>query len=590
LPLDAICLAAVKEELRGRITGMKIDKIQQPERDIVILSLRGGGAPPCRLLLSVGGGDARLHLTEYKFDNPNSPPMFCMLLRKHLTGARIVDITQPQAERLLVFSLEAPDAMGVVSDRQLIVELIGRLSNIVLTDSDGIVTDCLRRIGGELDDKRLVLPGLMYHMPPAQTGKLDPFCVTPEQWRQLLIQAEGKTADKWLLSSFTALSPLICRELTWRAYGETDFRLDRMTDAGAALSREFCDLISQASSGGFEPWMVTDAENKPMEFSYTMIRQYENVAGLRKFETFSAMLDEYCTRSAQIARVRQRAAASAKIVKTARDRLARKIAVQQAELDKTADRDALRQCGDMITANLHLMKKGQSILTAEDFYAEGGGTRNITLDPRKTPQENAARYYKEYTKAKNAGKYLTEQLRLGFSELEYLESVLQEIDLADSAKDVEEIRDELIRTGYIKAQKQGKEKQAESAPMLFESSSGMRILAGRNNTQNDKLTLKTASRTDVWLHAQKIHGAHVIISCGDAPPDDASLYEAALIAAYYSSARSGGKVPVDYTFVKHVKKAPGGRPGMVIYSNYKTITAAPDGQTVERLRYKGGGK
>jgi len=312
--------------------------------------------------------------------------------------------------------------------------------------------------------------------------------------------------------------------------------------------------------------------------------QYEGALNVQESESFSAMLDDYCTRAAQLARVRQRASATSKTVKTARDRLIRKLAVQQAELDKTADRDKNRECGDIITANIYLMKKGQHVLIAQDFYSEEGEMREIPLDPLKTPQQNAAKYYKDYMRAKSAEKYLTEQIRLGIIELDYLDSVLNEIELADGTRGLGEIRRELTFTGYIKLQKHVKEKPVESAPLRFESSTGLQIQAGRNNIQNDKLTLKTAMRSDVWLHAQKIHGAHVIISCEGATPDEATLYEAASIAAYYSSARAGGKTPVDYTLVRHVKKPAGGRPGMVVYTDYKTIVAAPDEELVKRLR------
>ena len=590
MPLDAICLSAVRQELAGRITGMKIDKVQQPERDVIILTLRGkGSAAPCRLLISSGAGDARVHLTEHQFENPDSPPMFCMLLRKHLIGARIGAVTQPSAERVLELWLEAPDALGVYSEKCLVIELMGRMSNIVLTGGDGIIIDCLRRVGGgELMEKRAILPGLLYRMPPVQEGKLNPMGVTPERWQELFDMSREKTVDKWLLSAFSALSPLICRELSWRAYGETDFDIGAISDGGAALRREFFALMDAAGAGRLEPYILCDADNSPRDFSYTRIMQYEGALNAERGRSFSDMLDGFYTRSAHLARVRQRASATEKTVKTARDRLVRKLAAQHEELKKTEGRDSLRECGELITANLHLMKKGQSVLTAQDFYKEEDGIfREIALDPLKTPQQNAAKYYKEYTKAKNAEKFLAEQIRLGEIERVYLESVLGAIALAEGERDLGEIRRELVQTGYIRAQKQekrGREKQSGAEPMRFESSSGMLILAGKNNAQNDKLTLKTASKTDVWLHTQKIHGSHVIISCGGAEPDEASLYEAASVAVYYSAARSAGRTPVDYTLVRHVKKPPGGRPGMVVYTNFKTIAAVPDEALIRRLR------
>jgi len=338
-------------------------------------------------------------------------------------------------------------------------------------------------------------------------------------------------------------------------------------------------------SGGAEPWMITDMDETPRDFSFTRIMQYEGAMNVRREAGFSEMLDGYYTRAAQILRVKQRASATTKTVKNARDRILRKLSAQREELALTGRRDSNRECGDIIMANMHQMQKGQSILIAQDFYALGGdGVREIKLDPMKTPQQNAAKYYKEYNKAKNAERFLSEQILLGEQELDYLESVLSEIGLAEGEKDLGEIRRELALAGYIKTQRKGKEKQAESAPLRFQSSAGAEILAGRNNTQNEKLTFKTAYKTDIWMHSQKFHGAHVIVSCGGGTPDETTLSEAASVAAYYSSARGSGRVPVDYTLVKHVKKRSGGRPGMVIYTEHKTIAAIPDEELLKRLK------
>jgi len=282
-------------------------------------------------------------------------------------------------------------------------------------------------------------------------------------------------------------------------------------------------------------------------------------------------------------------------VKTSRDRLIRKIAAQKTELFESTKRDWLRQCGDIIMTNLHLIKKGQQVIVAEDFFSESSSTRRIELDPLKTPQQNAAGYYKAYNKAKNAERHLTGQIENGECELKYIESVIEQLSRAENEQELDEIRSELMATGYIKnraagrgGQKQKKTKRAESAPMSFMSSGGYRIFAGRNNTQNDKLTLKTALRSDIWLHAQKIPGAHVIVSgagnTAGKPVDETTLREAATIAAYYSAARSDGKVAVDHTLVRNVKKPPGGRPGMVIYTDFQTIIVAPDEELVARLR------
>jgi predicted ribosome quality control (RQC) complex YloA/Tae2 family protein len=587
MPLDAICLSAVRKELSERITGKKIEKIQQPERDLLILPLRGIHSPPCRLLISIGSGDARVHLTEFGFENPKSPPMFCMLLRKHLTGATIESITQPHSERLLELSLKTTNAIGSLSYKRLIIELTGRLSNVILTDDEGLIIDCQRRIGGGADEKRLVLPGLVYRNPPPQIGKLDPIDVTEKQVTDALSDVSHNSIDKWLVSKFVAISPLVAREVSWRAYGEVDFRLDKIKDEGAAIYRELKKLVT----GDLKPWLILSSDGIPFDFSYTRLQQYENSYRAELQASFQTMLDEYYTRTAQADRVRQRSAATMKLMKTARSRLIRKITAQKSELEGTAKRDYHRECGDIVTANMHLLKKGQQALIADDFFSEDGKQRRIELDPLKSPQQNAAKFYKAYTKAKNAVNYLTEQVSLAETELIYVESVIEMIKRVENESDLDEIRNELSQTGYIKTQKQQTQqkfkksrKQAESSPMRFTSSAGMQILAGRNNTQNDRLTLKLASRHDTWFHAQKIHGTHVIVKSSENPIDDATLNEAAAIAAYYSAARSDSKVPVDYTQVKNVKKPPGGRPGMVIYASFQTVLTTPDVELIGRLR------
>jgi len=590
MSLDALCLSAVRSELFSKIQGMKIDKVQQPESDMILLSLRNARGQVSRLLLSAGTGDARIHLTNFKFDNPKAPPMFCMLLRKHITGARIIDVTQPPAERALTLVLEAYDAIGYKSEKRITIEMIGRLSNIILSDSDGIIIDCLRRIGGELSEKRSVLPGLLYRNPPPQEGKLDPYNITNVQLHDLIRKAidsksaNAVTVDKWLLSTFSAFSPLLCREITWRAYAETDYRFATIKDDGAALVKSFLTLMEKVKANDYEPWLITTNDNKPHAFSFTRIMQYEKICKAKRAESFSSMLDEHFTRSSKEKRMSQRCAATLKTINSAHNKLVRKLAVQSMELDETSKRDYLRECGDIITTNLHLLKKGQQILTAEDFYSTSSELREIKLDPLKSPQQNAAKYYKAYTKAKNAQKFLTEQIKNGEKELEYIESIIEQIKRVENEHDLNEVRSELSLSGYIKTKKSQKEKPTESSPLRFLSKAGIRIFAGRNNLQNDKLTLKTASKFDIWLHAQKIHGAHVIISNAGVPPDEGTLCEAASIAAYYSAARKDIKVPVDYTMVKNVKKPSGGRPGMVIYSDFKTITATPDEELANRLR------
>ncbi len=591
MPLDAICLKALVSELKGQLTGLKIDKVQQPERDQIILTLRGPGASS-RLLISAGTGDARVHRTDASFENPQNPPMFCMLLRKHISGARIKSVVQPPLERAVDLTLECVNALGETGEKHLIAELMGRYSNIILTDSDGRIVDCLRRVDAVMSEKRQVLPGLFYRLPPMQ-DKRDPLDVSKEDFLSLFTQAPGeKTAEKWLVETFSGLSPLICRELAARAYGDTDIRAGEILkkDGGAALGAAFLGLASDAKAGRFQPYLLVKPDGKPFDFSFTMIRQYGSAMQLEHAESFSSMLEAFYTRRFASERMRQRSVMLTKTVRNAHERVRRKLEFQRMDLDKTKNRERARELGDIITANFHRIHKGMTVLKAEDFYAPDGAAVEIKLDAKLTPQQNAAKYYKEYTKAKTAENVLKEQLVLGERELSYLKSVLEEIARAEGERDLAEIRQELAETGYIKRQKPQKSgkrvKQPEAAPMRFVSSAGLDIAVGRNNVQNERLTHREAFKTDVWLHAQKIPGSHVIISTNGGEADEQTLNEAAALAAWFSQARESGKVPVDYALVKYVKKMPGGRPGMVTYTDYKTIVAVPDEALVEKLKRK----
>jgi predicted ribosome quality control (RQC) complex YloA/Tae2 family protein len=413
MPLDAVCLTALKNELAEEIGQMIIDKIQQPERDVLLFSLRGNKT--IRLLISAGSGNARLHVTESAFENPSAPPMFCMLLRKHLAGAVIREIRQPPLERVVDIILSASDALGVMSEKHLIVELIGRASNIILTGQDGLIIDCLRRVGGELSEKRQVLPGLKYRLPPT-ADRRNFLEMTGEEFLCLLHGAPPeKTAEKWLTDLFLGLSPLIARELVHRAYGDYDRRIFEIEadDGGRSLSDALEDLAGHVKSGAFQPVLLSDQTGKPRDFTYMAITQYGAALKQETVSGFSAMLDRFYTQRDKTERNRQRSSALTKSVRTARDRQQRKLELQRKELKTTKNRERLRQFGDLITANLHRMEKGMTALRTEDFYSEDGGACEIRLDPLKTPQQNAAKYYKDYTKSKNAEVFLTEQIKTG---------------------------------------------------------------------------------------------------------------------------------------------------------------------------------
>jgi len=474
MSLDAACVEALALELDARLRGMRVDKVQQPERDLILLSLRGNGES-VKLLLCLNPGAARVHITEESYEQPLKPPMFCMLLRKHLQGARVASVIQPNGDRILILTLDHRDELGDLSEKRLVAELMGRNSNLALLDAEGHIIDCLRRVGAEQNPVRPLLPGLIYQLPPK-----------PENL------------------SFPGIS--------------------------------------------FE------------------VRN--NASG-----SLSSLLDAHYTVRERALRAQNRSRELTKTVKTLKNRAERKLAGRLEDLRQTESRDTLRKYGDLITANLYRMSKGKNSLAAQDYYDPDCAEIIIPLDPLKTPQQNAAKYYKDYNRQKSAENVLRNLIETAQRELSYLDSVLASLSLAESERDISNIRAELEQSGFLKSKAgQKREKATASQPLRFVSGSGLEILVGRSNTQND-LLLKSARRGDLWFHAQKIHGSHVILRCAEAEPDAESLSESAALAAHYSQARDGGKVPVDYTQVRYVKKPPGALPGMVTYNNQRTILA-----------------
>lgn len=572
MPLDAVTVSALAKELSERLEGGRIDKVQQPERDMLLLSLRAKGEN-LRLVIAAGTGNARAGITRGSFENPAEPPMFCMLMRKHLVGARILSVMQPEYERMLIFTLDTHDELGVQSEKKLAVELIGRSANAVLIGADGRIIDCMRRMDFADDALRRMLPGMIYRLPPKQEKPVF-FALDPEQRRALIASADKTVpVDKWLMDSFSALSPLICRELAYRCNND----YVNLPDA--------CDALCEAvAAGELAPWLIS-IDGKPKDFSFMAISQYGPAAQLERYDSFSEMLDTFYTRRDRAEQQRRRSRDLTKTVRTLRDRQQRKLAAQHEELRRTEGREDIRHQAELVTANIYRLRRGDRSLDCEDYYDPACPVVHIELDPLKTPQQNAAALYKEYNKLKAAEQHLTVLTREGERQLDYLNSVLDELERAETDRDLSDIRRELTETGYIRARKGGKaERVKPQSPMKFVSDDGLEILAGRSNAQNDELTLKLARRTDYWLHTQRVHGSHVIIRCEGEEPPPRTLEQAAGIAAYYSQARGAGKVQVDYTMVRNVRKPSGALPGKVIYTDHKTMLAESDGALAERLK------
>ena len=572
MPLDAIYLSALTAELKDKLVGGRIDKVQQPERDMLLLSLRAKGEN-LRLLLAAGTGNARVHLTESSFENPAEPPMFCMLLRKHLVGAHITAVYQPDYERLLIIELEGHDEMGFASQKKLVAEMIGRSANVILVDGEGRIVDCMRRMDFGGDAQRRMLPGMIYRLPPKQ--EKPPLLETDSAQRKTMIAGSDRqqSLDKWLLSSFAGLSPLVCRELAHRCGGSYD-TLPELLDA-------FADSVQ---AGDLRPTILYE-EGKPRDFSFMPISQYGPAVSCREEESFSKLLDSFYSQRDRAEQQRRRSHQLFKTVRTIRDRIQRKLASQTEELRRTEDRDEVRKTAELVTANIYRIKKGDRTLECVDYYDPECPVIRIALDPLKTPQQNAAALFKEYNKLKAARAHLTGLIEEGERQLDYLNSVLELLSLSETEKDISDIRRELIATGYLRKQGGSKADRSKGqAPWRFVTDDGFEVLAGRSNVQNDELTTKTGRRTDYWFHTQRLHGSHVILRCNGLEPTELAIAQASAIAAYYSQGREGGKVPVDFTMLRFVRKPSGALPGKVIYTDYKTIMTGADEALVKRLK------
>jgi len=554
---DAVFLSALIEELKPLLVGARIDKVQQPAKDQIVLgihTLEGNR----KLVMSCAGGNSRFNLTAADIENPAKPPMFCMLLRKYLTGSRIIDITQPGYERIAVFSLSGTDELGRSVNNKIILEMTGKGSNLAIVDTEGIIIDCMKRtdFGGYSD--RALLPGMIYKYPKPQ-DKLNIFTASESEISAALQNIDSDIpTDKALLDSFAGLSPLVCREITENTLC-------------SGIEAAFSERLELIKNKKFTPCMLLE-DGIPKEFTYSDVNQYGSRYTKECYSSFSQLLDAFYSRKDAGERRRIRSRELTHKVKSQRDRLEKKIALQKIELQKAADREDIRKNAELITANIYKLKKGMSAFTCEDYYSDGCPTIEIQLDPLKNPQQNSAAMFKEYNRRKSAELHLNKLIAEGEPRLDYLNSVLDELERAQTEQDLNEIRLELTSQGILGKDKSGKPAKLKCrAPLKYITADGFEVLVGRNNTQNDELTFKIASKSDIWLHTQKVHGSHVILKTGGEQATDSSILEAARIAAYYSQAKETGKTAVDYTMVRYVKRAQGALPGRVFYTEYSTV-------------------
>ena len=575
MALDAVAVKALVAELQCLVGG-RVDKVHQPERDEIAIGVRTYDAS-YKLLISASPAHPRIHLSTYSKSNPKTAPLFCMLLRKHLASGRISAITQVGFERIVKVTIESYDELGDYTEKSLYVEIMGRHSNVILVNNEGRIIDSIKRIDESMSSVREILPGGVYELPPIQSKTALAEWETENNLEFLGTQK----VDKAIISQIAGISPLTAREIVYNVFGTTDVLSDAVnTNRYAMLKLEINKLKSRTENNDFEPCMIEDTQTgKLVEFSAIPIEQYETLAKIVKYESISELVDEFYYKRDVAERMRQKTADLIKLLNNHAERIAKKMSILRATLSDAEKMDTYREYGDLITANIYRIQEGHKNVEVENYFDENLGTVKITLDPSLSPSQNAQKYYKKYNKSKTALKEAQKQLEQSAEELEYIESTLAMVETADRLEDISVIRRELANEGYIKrsTNAQKKQKAEQSKPMHFVSSDGFDIYVGRNNTQNDYLTLKLANSSDLWFHTKDIHGSHTVIKLGlDKDVPKQTILEAASLAAYYSKARESSQVPVDYTTIKNVRKPNGAKPGMVIYEHYNTVYIKPE--------------
>ncbi|MBE6901453.1 MAG: fibronectin/fibrinogen-binding protein [Ruminococcaceae bacterium] len=581
MSLDGAFLHIVRNELMP-LVGSRVDKVYQPSREEIVLSLRTLRDGNKKLILSANSMSARVHLTEAQFENPQQPPMLCMLMRKHLGNGRLMDIRQDGLERILYLDFECTNEIGDVVTNTLIAEIMGRHSNIILV-RDGRVIDSVKRITDDISSVRRILPNIVYETPP-RSDRLNLLEVSADDVLEAIADSPERLSKK-LTAVLEGVSPIFARECAYYSAKDVDAVCSELSDSARDRLRFILNKAKKALDGDAEFTVVSDLNGRKKDFCFINIEQYSTGMLISHCDSANALLDGFYSAAGKAERTKQRAHDLLKLLMNAYERVSRKLELQKKELSDCSEREVFRVCGDLINANIYRLEKGMTKAELEDFYT--GETREISLDSRLTPAQNAQKYYNEYRKLDTAEKKLTELIAKGQQELVYIDSVFDAVSRTDSEADLAEIRRELREQGYLKGGVRPDEKVKKTAePLKYRSTDGFEILVGRNNVQNDKLTLKTAKATDIWLHTKEIAGSHVIIRTDGKEAPEQTLFEAAQLAAYHSKGRESSQVPVDYTAVRFVKKPAGAKPGMVIFTNNKTLYVAPDEELVNSLKSK----
>lgn len=582
MAFDAGMLRCVTEEINS-LAPCRIDKIYQPASDEIVLLIRTQNINE-KLLINGGSNCPRINITETQAENPAKAPMLCMLLRKHLAGAKMTGARQMGFERVCELEFDAYDEMGYKSKKYLICEIMGKYSNIILADSEHRIIALLRPVDISANSARQLIPGVKYELPPKQ-DKLDTLSVTKEDFETAVKNApSGTRCDKFISSAFAGIAISTARELTYLASGDIDTTLENVKIP--TLIEEFFKIVDGLKSNSLYPYLVLDESSNPVEYSYIPLHYFGAGYANEKKKSFSELIDTYFLKKSKAERIRQKSSDILRLLTNAESRITKKIAAQTLELKECDSAEEYRSKGDLITSNIYAIKKGAPFVKAIDYSDENMSEKVIELDTRLTPAQNAQRYYKKYAKLKKAKAELAKQIELSKNELEYISTVFDALTRADGETDLAQIREELFHSGYASRMKNYTAvKTGTPHPLKFITSGGYTLLCGKNNTQNDYITTKLADKKDWWFHVKNMPGSHVLMQSGDKEPSERDFTEAAEVAAFYSKAE-GNNIAVDYTKVKNVKKPSSSKPGFVIYTSNWTAYVTPDEEKIKKMQVK----
>lgn len=590
MALDGLVIHSLVDELSTKLIGGKVDKVHQPEDDEIVLYIRNN-KENFKLVLSCSSSNPRVYIAnDYKKENPIKAPMFCMLFRKYIQGGNIVNISQVGFERIIKISIDSLDELKEKTRKDIYIEIMGRHSNIILThNSDNKIIDSAKRIPTSISRVRQILPGLTYELPPAQS-KLNPLDnISKDSFIKSLKTFDGPIF-KGIYSKFLGISPVISKELCYRANINEKINTNDISEEDiTSLYNEFSSLFNNIINNIFSPCIVINEKlDKVIDFSCINLTLYNDLKFINK-DSMSTILEDYYKTKDIKDRIHQRASDLKKSISVKLERLYHKQEKQEEELLEAENADIYKVKGELLTAYIYMIEKGMDSVEVQNFYDPNYENVTISLNKNLTPSENAQKYFKKYNKLKTAKKEITSQIAINKEEIDYLENIILSIENCENLAELQDIKDELIRLGYSKSSgklKSKKETTLTTKPHEFISSEGFKILVGKNNKQNDYLTLRIADPDDIWMHTKNIPGSHVIIKCAGKDVSEQTIYEGAMLAAYFSKSKMSSQVPVDYTKKKHVKKPSGSKPGMVIYETNSTMYVTPTEEMVASLKNK----